>query len=273
MGSGVADLAGRADRHQRSCHRRRDRARSRLSRWAADDGRNVSAPTPTPTSRCSRRMAPACRRRRSATARAQARPDRGGDRQSARLRFDRHRRRRLGARALADVAQRPADRGRDPDRRRAQSRQFRRRAGLFGGRGHRHQHRDDPGRARHLLCGRQQHRALRGHRDPAAMARCIAPGSASASTASRCRAASPTRPVSTCARPWCCIRSCRTGRRPRPGLQTGDILLSLGDIADQRARRRAAGAGGGRDRDALAARILRGGRIVSLDVTPARRPK
>ena len=36
--------------------------------------------------------------------------------------FDRDRRRHLGARALAALAQRPPDRGRDPDRRRAQSR-------------------------------------------------------------------------------------------------------------------------------------------------------
>ena len=41
--------------------------------------------------------------------------------------------------------QRPADRRRHPDRRRAQSRQFRRPAGRLARRGDRHQHRDDPG--------------------------------------------------------------------------------------------------------------------------------
>ena len=53
------------------------------------------------------------------------------------------------------------DRGRDPDRRRAQSRQFRRAAGVVARRSDRHQHRDHQRRAGHLLCGRQQHRAVR----------------------------------------------------------------------------------------------------------------
>ena len=53
----------------------------------------------------------------------------------------------------------PADRRRDPDRRRAQPRQLGRPAGLLARRGDRHQHRHDHGRAGHLLRGRQQHRA------------------------------------------------------------------------------------------------------------------
>ncbi len=59
------------------------------------------------------------------------------------------------------AAERPDDRGRDPDRRRAQPRQFRRAAGVVGGGSDRHQHRDHQRRAGHLLRGRQQHRAVR----------------------------------------------------------------------------------------------------------------
>ena len=65
-------------------------------------------------------------------------------------------------------AQRPADRGRDPDRCGAQPRQFRRPAGVVARRGDRHQHRGHHGRAGHLFRGRQQHRAIRAERtDPA----------------------------------------------------------------------------------------------------------
>ena len=99
---------------------------------------------------------------------APARPAGGRHRQSARLRIDRHRRRHLGARPFAALAQRPADRGRDPDRRRAEPGQFRRAAGVLARRGDRHQHRGDHGRAGHLFRGRQQHRAIRAERiDPA----------------------------------------------------------------------------------------------------------
>ena len=63
---------------------------------------------------------------------------------------------------------RPPDRRRDPDRRRAQSRQFRRPAGVVARRGGRHQHRGDHGRAGHLLCGRVEHRQLRARRTGAA---------------------------------------------------------------------------------------------------------
>ncbi len=48
----------------------------------------------------------------------------------------------------------PDHRGRDPDRCGAQSRQFRRPAGVVGGGGDRHQHRDHQWRAGHLLRGR-----------------------------------------------------------------------------------------------------------------------
>ncbi len=65
-----------------------------------------------------------------------ARPDRHCHRQSARLRIDGDGRRRIGARSLAALLQRPADRRRHPDRCRAQSRQFRRAAGLLARRGY-----------------------------------------------------------------------------------------------------------------------------------------
>ena len=96
---------------------------------------------------------------------AQARPARGRDRQSAGLRIDRHRGRDLRARAVAARPHRAADRGRDPDRCGAQSRQFGRAAGVLARRGDRHQHRGDRRRAGHLLCGREQHRAVRAERD------------------------------------------------------------------------------------------------------------
>ncbi len=69
--------------------------------------------------------------------------------------------RRLAARCKgrAGAAGRP-----DPDRRGAQSRQLGRGAGVVGGRGGRHQHRGDPGRAGHLLRRRFQHRRLRAGR-------------------------------------------------------------------------------------------------------------
>ena len=70
--------------------------------------------------------------------------------------------------ALGPIVARPhraADRGRDPDRCRAQPRQFGRAAGVLARRGDRHQHRGDRGRAGHLLCGREQHRAIRAERD------------------------------------------------------------------------------------------------------------
>ena len=60
---------------------------------------------------------------------AAARPARGRDRQSAGLRIDGDGRRRVGARPLAALEHGPADRRRDPDRRRAQSRQLGRPAG------------------------------------------------------------------------------------------------------------------------------------------------
>ena len=110
---------------------------------------------------------------------AEARPDRDRDRQSARLRGDRDGRRRLGARPLAAVAHRADDRGRHADRRRAQSRQFRRPARLLPRRGHRHQHRDDHGRAGHLLRRRVQHRQFRRSARSFATAGCGAPISAS----------------------------------------------------------------------------------------------
>ena len=101
---------------------------------------------------------------------AAARPARDRHRQSARLRIDRDRRRDLGARPLAARHHRPHDRGRDPDRCRAQSRQFRRAAGVLARRGDRHQHRGDHGRAGHLLRGRQQHRQSCAERDHPARA-------------------------------------------------------------------------------------------------------
>ena len=73
------------------------------------------------------------------------RPARGRDRQSAGLRIDGDRRRGVGAGPFDPLGERPDHRGRDPDRCRAQSRQFRRAAGVVGGGGDRHQHRDHQG--------------------------------------------------------------------------------------------------------------------------------
>ena len=56
------------------------------------------------------------------------------------------------------------------------------------------------------------------------------------------------------------------------GLLAGDILLSLGDIATSGPDVVLRAARGSRDRRRDRARILRGGRIVSVEVTPARRP-
>ena len=53
-----------------------------------------------------------------------------------------------------------ADRQRHSDRRRAQSRQFRRSAGQFAWRSYRRQYRDHSARPGHLLCGRHQHREV-----------------------------------------------------------------------------------------------------------------
>ena len=94
----------------------------------------------------------------------EARPTGDRHRQSARLRIDGDDRRRLGARPQPALAHRPADRRRDPDRCGAQSRQFRRPAGVLARRSRRREHRGDHGRARHLLCGRRQYRKLRARR-------------------------------------------------------------------------------------------------------------
>ena len=95
---------------------------------------------------------------------SEARPTGDRHRQSARFRIDGDDRRRVRARPFAARAHRPPDRRSDPDRRRAQSRQFRRTARFVARRGRRHQHRGDHGRAGHLLCGRRQHRKLRARR-------------------------------------------------------------------------------------------------------------
>ena len=92
-------------------------------------------------------------------------PARGRDRQPAGFQIDRHGRRGVGARPFDPFRERPDHRRRHPDRCGAQSRQFRRPAGVVGIRGDRHQHRDHQRRAGHLLCGRQQHRAVRAVRD------------------------------------------------------------------------------------------------------------
>ena len=89
---------------RRSRHRPRARARRRAGHAAGGDARQFQA--------------------------AQARPAGDRHRQPARLRVDGHDRRDLGARPLAAGSVRAADRRRDPDRRGAQSRQFRRPAGV-----------------------------------------------------------------------------------------------------------------------------------------------
>ena len=116
---------------RRSAHRPRPPARGRRRLAAGGAARQLQEPAP--------------------------RPARGRHRQPAGLRIDGDGGRGVGARPLAALLQRPADRRRHPDRRRAQSRQFRRPAGLLARRGHRHQHRRDRRRPGHLLRRRQQH--------------------------------------------------------------------------------------------------------------------
>ena len=69
--------------------------------------------------------------------------------------FDGDDRRRLRARPLIALAYRPADRRSHSDRCRAQSRQFRRPAGVLARRGRRHKHCGDHGRVGYLFCGRR----------------------------------------------------------------------------------------------------------------------
>ncbi len=128
-----------------------------------------------------------------------SRPVGGRDRQSPGLRVDRHGRCGFGARPFDPLGERTNHRGRDPDRRGAQSRQLRRSAGVVGGRGDRHQHRDHQRRAGHLLCGRQQHRAVRavGDHSPrlcaARLYRRVRPERADSRDVMRCWPASRTR--------------------------------------------------------------------------------
>ncbi len=60
----------------------------------------------------------------------------------------------------APLGEWPHHRRRHSDRRRAQSRELGRAAGVVRGRGNRHQHGDHQRRAGHLFCGRQQYRAI-----------------------------------------------------------------------------------------------------------------
>ena len=198
---------------------------------------------------------PAARARRFQAAQARAARDR--HRQSARLRIDGDDRRHLGARPLAARAVRPADRRRDPDRRRAQSGQFRRPAGVVARRGRRHQHRRDHGRAGHLLCGRRPTRRISCSASWCATATCGAPISASRPSRPRSRAGCGMPPgVTQDERRDGGRRSSRAARRERAGVRAGDIILALdgvtitgaddlirllaGDKIGARSRRRAA---------------------------------
>ena len=113
----------------------------------------------------------------------------------------------VGARPLDPLRQRPHHRGRHPDRCRAQSGQFRRAAGVVVGRSDRHQYRDHQRRAGHLLCGRQQHRAIRAVGDhpsrpcPARLYRRVGADRADSRAGTRWWPASTTR-WARCSRNW-----------------------------------------------------------------------
>ena len=107
------DQAARHRGHRHRCPRARRRSRHR-SRFAA---RRRRAGFALRLARQFQEPAP--------------RPAGGRDRQSARLRIDRDRGRGVGARPLDPLGERADHRGRDPDRCRAQSRQFRRAAGVI----------------------------------------------------------------------------------------------------------------------------------------------
>ena len=126
---------------------------------------------------------------------APARPARGGDRQSAGLRIDGDGGRGVGARPVAARHVGPADRRRHPDRRRAQSRQLGRAAGVERRPGGGHQHRHDQPGAGHLLCRGVQHRGVRGERSSWRTDGCGAPISASPPRRCRCRGGSRWRPA------------------------------------------------------------------------------
>ena len=129
--------------------RARRRRRGARVRASFTDGSEVRLrgrrrATRCPTSRCCAPTRRASRRPSSVTRDPARRPARRRDRQPARLRGLGHRRRRVRARAhLPDARGRdePRHRRRHPDRRRAQPRQLRRRAGRRAGRGDRDQHR------------------------------------------------------------------------------------------------------------------------------------
>ena len=110
--------------------------------------------------------------------------------------FDRDDRRGLGARPLAARAHRPADRRRDPDRRRAQSRQFRRAAGVLARRGDRHQHRGHPWARRASASRSRPTRRISCWANWCGTAACGAPTSASPRSRSRSRAGCGTPPAS-----------------------------------------------------------------------------
>ena len=159
---GRAVHARRLCPHQQSCDLRRHGYPRHLGRWArlrrvgggrrSRDGLSGAAPRCAGARlRAARQFAPAARGSAG---------DR--DRQSAGLPVHRHRRRRKRPRAVAARTLGPADRQRHPDRRRAQSRQLRRSAGQFHGRGRRHQYGDHRGRAGHLLLDLFEHSGVRG---------------------------------------------------------------------------------------------------------------
>ena len=121
-------------------------------------------PRHRPRAAARRRRAPAAVRRARRLQAAAPRPVGDRDRQSAGLRVHRDLGRGLRARPVAARIERTPDRRRRADRRRAQSRKFRRPAGVHARRGGRHQHRGDRRRAGHLLRRREQHRAIRARR-------------------------------------------------------------------------------------------------------------
>ena len=186
--------------------------------------------------------------------------------------FDGDDRRRLRARALAAFAHGTADRRRDPDRRCAQSRQFRRTARLLPRRSRRHQHRRDHGRARHLLCGRRQYRKLRARRTGAPRPRAPrfhrhlgAARRGAGAAAPRRRTYARRRGDGVCGRAG--------SAADRAGLKAGDIVLGLDGTIIAGADDLVRALTGEKIGKSVSLDVLRGAERLVISLTPQERKR